>query len=264
MISKLKILIADDEPLAREALRHLLSDDVDVEVVGECRNVPEVVATLKAMPVDLLFLDIQMPGNTGFDVFEEIGTAHMPVTVFVTAHNRYALQAFGVHAFDYLTKPVEPEKLLNTVVRVKKKLASDDALQSKVHLDAILNRLESAVGTPRGYPTRLLIRDGSKDAFVNVAEIEWIEAADYYSCIHIGKKEYLLRESIRRLSEQLDPNSFVRIQRSAMVNVEHVREIQHDGRVDGWVVLASGHRLKMTKSGWYALLEASQRSGLKS
>lgn len=263
VVTKVKTLIADDEPLAREALRLLLSSDEDIEVIGECRNVREVIAAIKATPVDLLFLDIQMPGSSGFDVFAEVGPAHMPVTIFVTAHNRYALQAFGVHAFDYLTKPVEPERLTDTVARAKKRLASEEALRAKNQLDSILVRLENAIQTPKEYPTRLLIRDGSKDSFVNVADIEWIEAADYYSCLHVGKKEYLLRESIRRLAEQLDPEKFVRIQRSAMVNVEQVKEIQRDGRVEGWVVLVSGQRLKMTKSGWYALLEAGQRSGMK-
>lgn len=261
--AKIRTLIADDEPLAREALRMLLAGDADVDIAGECRNAKEVTEILKTGTIDLLFLDIQMPGSTGFDVFEEVGSAHMPITVFVTAHNRYALQAFGVHAFDYLTKPVEPERLEEALVRVKKRFASESAMESQAALNSVLDRLESALQEPREYPKRLLIRDGSKDAFVNVSDIEWIEAADYYACIHVGKKEYLLRESIRSLVSQLDSSKFVRIQRSAVVNVDHVREIQRDGRVEGWVVLTSGQRMKMTKAGWQALLAASQQFGLK-
>jgi two-component system LytT family response regulator len=222
----LKTLIADDEPLARQALRLLLSSHPDVEITGECRNVKEVISTLKTTTVDLLFLDIQMPGSTGFEVFSEIGLVHMPVTIFVTAHNRYALEAFGVHAFDYLTKPVEQERLDETLVRVKQRRASDSAFQTKSELESMLSRLENILQPAKEYPKRLFIRDGSKDAFVNVDDIEWIAAADYYSCLHVGRKEYLLRDSIRNLASQLDPHKFVRIQRSAMINVEYVKEIQ--------------------------------------
>ena len=261
---KLRTLIADDEPLARQALRLLLSSDAEIEIAGECRNVREVTAALKTTSIDLLFLDIQMPGSTGFEVFEEIGPVHMPITVFVTAHNCYALQAFGVHAFDYLTKPVEQERLDETLGRIKQRWASDSAFRTKAELNFVLSRLENSLQEPKDYPKRLLIRDGSKDAFVNVSDIEWIQAADYYSCLHVGKKEYLLRESIRSLANQLDPRRFVRVQRSAMINVDHVKEIQREGRAEGWVVLGCGERLKMTKAGWAALLAASQQSGVKS
>src|ERR1700728_3968876 len=124
----LKALIADDEPLARERLRFLLSSDEEVEIACECRNGREVVAALKEKKIDVLFLDIQMPGRGGFEVIEQIGARHMPVTVFVTAHNQYAVQAFEVHALDYLTKPIEPERLQSTLVRVKERIASNNAL----------------------------------------------------------------------------------------------------------------------------------------
>jgi two-component system, LytTR family, response regulator len=126
---KLKTIIADDEPLARERLRFLLSGDEEICVVGECRNGKEVVATLKEARIDVLFLDIQMPGRGGFEVFEQVGLAHMPVTVFVTAHNQYAVKAFEVHALDYLTKPIEPERLLSTLARVKKSCVECSALE---------------------------------------------------------------------------------------------------------------------------------------
>src|SRR5215472_17792392 len=131
---KLTALIADDEPLARERLRFLLDGDEEIEVAGECRNGPEVVAALKVRPYDVLFLDIQMPGGSGFDIIDQVGTARMPVTVFVTAHHHYALQAFDVHALDYLTKPVEPERLAAALDRVKEHLASQNALQTQEQL----------------------------------------------------------------------------------------------------------------------------------
>jgi two-component system LytT family response regulator len=138
---RLKTLIADDEPLARERLRFLLSGDEEIEITGECRNGREVVAALKERRTDVLFLDIQMPGESGFQAIEQIGPALMPVTVFVTAHNQYALQAFEVHALDYLTKPVEPERLQATLVRVKERISSQAALLTHDQLKSVLTSL---------------------------------------------------------------------------------------------------------------------------
>src|ERR1700735_4240614 len=176
----LRALIADDEPLARERLRFLLSRHEDVEVAGECRNGREVIAALKESRFDLLFLDIEMPGRDGFEVIEKIGAVTMPVTVFVTAHNQYAFQAFEVHALDYLTKPVEPERLQATLARVRERIASQSALLTQEQLKSVLASLES--GRP-DFPKRVLVHNGAKDSFVNVDEIEWIEAADYYACL---------------------------------------------------------------------------------
>ena len=141
---KLKALIADDEPLARERLRFLLSRDGDIEIAGECRNGREVIAALRETPADVLFLDIQMPARSGFDVIEQIGISNMPITVFVTAHNHYALKAFEVHALDYLTKPIEPERLTQTLARVKERVASKSALVAQEQLKSVLESLQSA------------------------------------------------------------------------------------------------------------------------
>src|ERR1700744_4688545 len=140
---KLKTLIADDEPLARERLRFLLSKDEELEIAGECRNGKEVIAALKEKRYDVLFLDIQMPGKSGFEIIEQVGQAHMPVTVFVTAHNHYAVQAFEVHALDYLTKPVEAERLEATLLRVRAQIASQTALLTHEQLISVLTGLES-------------------------------------------------------------------------------------------------------------------------
>jgi two-component system LytT family response regulator len=255
----LKALIADDEPLARERLRFLLSDDADLTVGGECRNGREVIEALKHQRYDVLFLDIQMPGAGGFEIIEQVGIAHMPITVFVTAHNHYALQAFEVHALDYLTKPIEPERLKTTLERVKERVASQAALTTHDQLQGILDALRVGGPVRRDYPKRLVVPNGAKDSFVNVDDIEWIEAADYYSCLHVGARKMLLRESIKQLAETLDPASFVRVHRSAIVNIGYVRETVREGRNDGWVLLSSGHRLKMSKAGWQMLLAASRR-----
>jgi two-component system, LytTR family, response regulator len=255
---RLSALIADDEPLARERLRMLLAEDDEIDIAGECRNGREVVAALKQKRHDVLFLDIEMPGSNGFDVVEQIGAAQMPVTVFVTAHNHYAVKAFDVHALDYLTKPVEPARLKSALLRVKERIASREALMTHEQLKSMLAALGSGAVERKEYPKRLVVPNAAKDSFVNVDEIEWIEAADYYSCIHAGSRNLMLRETIKQLAETLDPRKFVRVHRSAIVNIDQVREILREGRSEGWVLLSNGRKLKMSKTGWQALLDATK------
>lgn len=257
---RLSALIADDEPLARERLRFLLSADEEIIVTCECRNGREVVTALRGNRHDVLFLDIQMPGANGFEIVEQVGLAHMPITVFVTAHNHYAVKAFEVHALDYLTKPVEAERLKAALVRVKEQIASQAALMTQAQLKSVLATLRDGAAGLRDYPRRLVVPNGTRDSFVNVDEIEWVEAADYYSCLHVGAQNLMLRETIKRLAETLDPRKFVRIHRSAIVNIGHVREVLREGRSEGWVLLSNGHRLKMSKAGWHALLAAGRHT----
>lgn len=256
---KMKALIADDEPLARERLRFLLSHEDEIEIAGECRNGREVVATLKQARIDVLFLDIQMPGRGGFDVFDEMGVAQMPVTVFVTAHDQFAIKAFEVHALDYLSKPVEPERLKSTLACVKERIASRAALMTQEQLKSVLAALESGATQKKEYPKRLLVPGNAKDAFVQIDEIDWIEAADYYSCLHVGQKSYMIRETIKQFAETLDPRRFVRIHRSVIVNIDRVTEIFREGRSEGAVVLSNGRRLRMSKAGWQSLLAVSRK-----
>jgi len=249
---KLRALIADDEPLARERMRFLLSRLDGVEVAGECRNGREVLQELKQNRPDVLFLDIQMPGMSGLELMEQIGPAQMPVTVFVTAHHHYAVQAFEVHALDYLTKPVEADRLQATLVRVRERVASQTALLTHEQLKLALAGLE------RGR-RRVLVHNGVSDSFVNIDEIEWIEAADYYACLHVGRKSFMLRETIKQLAKTLDPRKFVRIHRSVIVNVDQVSEIFREGQSEGAVVLKTGHRLRMSKTGLQSLLALTRR-----
>src|ERR1700728_3530662 len=162
---QLKTLIADDEPLARERLRFLLSSDDEIAIAGECRNGREVIAALRDNRYDVLFLDIQMPGGSGIEIVEQVGVAHMPVTVFVTAHNQYAVKAFEVHALDYLTKPIEPARLRATLTRVKERVASRAALSNQEHLKSVLESLGNGGGVKKDYPKRLLIPGPRKDCF---------------------------------------------------------------------------------------------------
>lgn len=234
----IRTVIADDEPLARERLERLIRADPEFEVVQQCRNGREVVQALAGQQVDLLMLDIRMPGLDGFDAIRE-AKKPLPMIVFVTAYDRFAVDAFKVQAVDYLVKPVEIARFRETLERVK------------AH-----SRLVHPIAPPQ-YLTRVLVRTGSKDLFVNTAELGWIEAADYYVCLHVADKTYLLRESIRNLEARLDPERFVRIHRSAIVNVDFVREIHREGRTDGWVLLENGDRPRMSVAGWRKLLERS-------
>jgi len=220
-----------------------------------------VVEALKQKHHDVLFLDIEMPGSSGFEVVEQIGAAQMPITVFVTAHNHYALKAFEVHALDYLTKPVEPERLRSALARVKERVAAHAALMTQEQLKSMLAALGTGTAERKEYPKRLVVPNAAKDSFVNVDEIEWIEAADYYSCIHAGSRNLMLRETIKQLAETLDPRKFVRVHRSTIVNIDQVREILREGRSEGWVLLSNGRKLKMSKAGWQALLDATKTPG---
>jgi two-component system, LytTR family, response regulator len=247
-----KTLIADDEPLARKRLRQLLAAHAAIEVVEECRNGPEVVDVLRTKPIDLVFLDIQMPGNTGFEVIEAVGAMHMPRTVFVTAHNAYAVRAFEVHALDYLIKPISPERLNAAVAHIRERIAADSALTVQAQFDRLLRYPNAPV-----YPERLLVPSGSEDTLITINDIEWIEAADDYACIHVGSKAFMLRETIRQLETALDPKRFVRVHRSAIVNVRRVSKILREGRPDGWLILTNGKQIKMSRVGLQNLLSAT-------
>jgi two-component system, LytTR family, response regulator len=256
---RLRALIADDEPLARERLRLLLANDPDVSITSECRNGKEVIAALNHSSFDVLFLDIQMPGRGGFEVMEEVEAERRPATVFVTAHNQYAVQAFEVNALDYLTKPIEPARLQTTLSRVKERIASRSPSNGPQQWKSVLTDLERLLLSRPEYPKRILVPNGNKDVFVAIDEIDWIEAADYYACLHVGPKRYMIRETIKDLAESLDPHKFVRIHRSAIVNASKVSEIFREGRGEGAVVLASGERLRMSKIGWRSLLAISHK-----
>lgn len=255
---KLRTVIADDEQLARKLLKDLLSADASIEVTGECRNGSELVSLLKTESVDLLFLDIQMPGATGFEVMEQIGAARMPPTVFVTAHNEYAVQAFEVHALDYLTKPVEPYRLKAALDHVRERIASKAAWITQAQMQAVVSNLGRVDAPTESYVKRLLVPDGVHEAVIPVDDIDWIEAADYYSCLHLGARTYMLHQTTKQLADSLDPARFVRIHRSTIVNIDRVKQILREGRTESWVILGNGQRLRMSKAGWQGLLAVNR------
>jgi two-component system LytT family response regulator len=245
----LRTLIVDDEQLGRELLSVLLADHEDIQIVAECKNGREAIDYLQSEPVDLLFLDVQMPKIGGFDVVQRVGLQHLPPTVFVTAYQEHAVRAFDVHAIDYLTKPVEAVRLQTALDRVREKIAAKAALLTQAQLTEMLNGLRNANDESRAYPSRFLVKDGDKEILLPVERIEWIEAAEYYSCLHSKGRRFMLRETITDLSDRLDPKQFVRIHRSSIVNLDQIREIYREGLEDGSVVLVDGRTLKMSKAG---------------
>jgi two-component system LytT family response regulator len=251
----LRTVIVDDEPLARQLLRALLSEHEDVDVVAQCQDGQEAISYLQAKPVDLMFLDVQMPETGGFEVVERLGLQQLPPTVFVTAYHEHAVKAFDVHAVDYLTKPVNSERLATALERVRKKIAAETALLTQEQLTAVLSGLRGALTEKKSYQSRYLVKDSQKEILLAAEKIDWVEAADYYCCLHVGSRSYMLRESLADLSGKLDPRYFVRIHRSSIVNLDRIREIYRDGQTEGSVVLTNGQELRMSRSGRQKLME---------
>jgi two-component system LytT family response regulator len=251
----LKTVIVDDEPLARDLLRALLAEHEDIEVVAQCEDGEQAVSHLQTKPVDLLFLDVQMPEMSGFDVVEKVGLRQLPPTVFVTAYHEHAVRAFDIHAVDYLMKPVDAERLALALERVRDKIAAKVALLTQEQLTAVLNGLRNN-GSDM-YTSRFLVRDGEKEIFLPVEKIDWIEAAEYYCCLHANGHRYMLRETITELDKSLDPQRFIRIHRSAIVSLDRIREIYREGP-DGSVVLKNGQKLRMSRAGRQKLIEAGK------
>jgi two-component system, LytTR family, response regulator len=245
----LRTVVVDDEQLGRELLRVLLAEHEEVELVAECRNGQEAIDYLQAKPADLLFLDVQMPKIGGFEVVERVGLQHLPPTIFVTAYHEHAVRAFDVHAVDYLTKPVEKERLQTALARVQEKIAAKAALLTQSQLADVLN------GMRMSYPSRFLVKDGAKEILLPVEDIEWIEAAEYYACLHSKGRRFMLRETITSLAARLDPKQFVRIHRSSLVNLNQIREVYREGQGEGTVILRDGQKLRMSKSGHQKLSE---------
>jgi two-component system, LytTR family, response regulator len=256
----LQTVIVDDEPLALDLLKLLLADHKDIEVVARCQNGQEAIAWLQSKPVDLLFLDVQMPELGGFDVVEQVGVRHLPPTIFVTAYHEHAVRAFDVHAVDYLTKPTNPERLAIALDRVREKIAAKAALMTQEQLTAVLSGLRNSTEQSAPYLSRFLVKDGVKEILLPVEKIDWIEAAEYYCCLHTNGHRYMVRETVTDLSSKLDPNQFVRIHRSSIVNLNRIREIYREGPLDGSVVLTNGQTLRMSKAGRQKLNEIGRIS----
>jgi two-component system LytT family response regulator len=253
MAMTLRTMIVDDEPLACDLLRALLAEHDDIQVIAQCQDGHDAISYLQAKPVDLLFLDVQMPGVNGFEVVEQVGLHHLPPIIFATAYHEHAVQAFDIHAVDYLTKPVNAERLALALERVREKIAAKAALLTQEQFAAVLNGLRSGEES-KSYAVRFLVKDGEKEILLAVEKIDWVGAAEYYCCLHSGGRSYMLRETISDLSERMDHRRFVRIHRSAIVNLDRIGEIYREGIAQGSIRLADGQVLKMSKAGRERLL----------
>lgn len=241
----IRAVIVDDESFARKGLRTLLRDDTDVTIVGEAANGRKAVAAIRELKPSLVFLDVQMPELDGFGVIEEVGVDAMPATIFVTAYDQYALAAFEVHAVGYLLKPFDRDRFTRTLQNVKKRLAQP----TEPGLGPEAAKMLEALRGPRRYTDRLLVATDGRIIIVKTADIRWIEAADNYVRLHVGgTTSHLLHESMRALEERLDPARFVRVHRSAIVNVDWVKEIQPWYAGALVVILQGGERLTVSRS----------------
>jgi two-component system LytT family response regulator len=238
-----RVVIADDEPLARERLRTLLADQPWVQIVAECKNGTEVVDAVTRLRPDLVFLDIQMPGSNGFEVIEAIGAARMPLVIFVTAFDKYALRAFDVHALDYLLKPFDRERFEQALIRARDQLERRTNGDFERRLLELVQDLKPV--TPR--LERFVIKSGGRVFFVRADEIDWIEAAGNYVKLHVGADAHLFRETMNALEAQLDPDTFFRIHRCHIVNIERVKELQPWFNGEYVVFLRNGTRLTLSR-----------------
>lgn len=241
---KIRALIVDDEPLARRRLRRLLARDTEVEIVAECGNGRDAIAAIRNLNPDLLLLDVQMPEVDGFDVLESIEPRLMPLVIFVTAYDQYALRAFEVSAVDYLVKPFDRPRFEKALARAKSRLATDPGANLSHEALALLTELRSR----SSHTERLVIKAGGRAFFLKTEEIDWIEAEGKYVRLHVGKESYLLREAIGSMESHLDPRRFPRIHRSTIVNIERVRELQPWFHNEYRVMLKDGTELMLSRS----------------
>jgi two-component system LytT family response regulator len=239
----MRIVIVDDEPLARERIRSLLKDEPDIEVLAECANGTEAAAAVRKFSPDLLFLDVQMPGLGGFEVLQSLAKERLPLVIFVTAFDQHALKAFEAHALDYLLKPFKQARFKAALRRARDMLANQQAGSVSKNLLALLEQARPEAERL----TRIPVRIGERVIFVKTAQIEYIEAAGNYVVLHAGKENHVVRETLTALEEKLAPKQFLRISRSTLVNLEQIKELQPLFKGEYAVLLHNGKQLTMTR-----------------
>jgi two-component system LytT family response regulator len=242
-MKKIKTLVVDDEPLARERLASLLQPLEDIDVVGLCRDGEEAVAAILDLTPDLVFLDVQMPGVSGFDVIDAVGGDRMPLVIFVTAYDQHALRAFQVRALDYLLKPFDRDRFNEALQRARKQLDREEAGDIGRRLLALVNDLRR--DRPRA--ERLVVKSGGRLFFLRPDEIDWVEAAGNYVRLHVGSTSHLLRETMTAMESRLDPEKFFRIHRCRIVNMDCVQELQPWLNGEYVVILRTGTRLTLSR-----------------
>ncbi len=245
------VLIVDDEPPARRSLRAMLGVHADLEIVGEARSGAEAIAAINSLRPDIVLLDVHMPEGDGFDVIRAIGVEQMPVVIFATAYDAYALQAFDAHALDYLLKPYDRTRLDSALQRARQQLRRrgvDDRLL------AFIDKLDERAR----YQTRLTVRQGTRTQFVAVSQVDYFEAEANYVRVHVGPRSHLIRETLTSLAEQLDPSRFLRVHRSLVVNIGRVVEVESLFSGEYVLLLATGKKLTSGRTYRLALQSALQ------
>ena len=261
--SRMRVLVVDDEPLARRGIRARLERSGGYTVVAECASGREAVAAIREHAPSVVFLDVQMPGIDGFGVVDEIGADRMPVTIFVTAYDAHALRAFEAHAFDYLLKPIDDDRFTKTVERAKQRVVEREESEVARRLAALMQDIRPALAAAESgqarraessdpqaapaLPTRIAIRDRDRVLFVDVADIDWIGADGDYVRIHTAGKSHLVRDTMLAMEARLDPNAFVRIHRSTIVNVSRIKELRPYTSREYAVILRDGTRLRLSR-----------------
>ena len=247
----IRTLIVDDEPLAREGLRLWLEVEPDVEIVGEAADVVSAAQAIRDHKPDLVLLDVQMPAGDGFEVLEKVAEDHLPLVVFVTAHDEHALRAFDAHALDYLLKPVSEERFREAIRRVRNALGGERGRrleESGARLATALDARDGRLAAQAAPLSRLVVRDRDRYHLVHVDSVDWISSAQNYVEVHAGASVHLVRETIADLAARLDPARFVRIHRSTIVQLDRIREIVPNAHGDFDVVLRDGTVLRMSRT----------------
>jgi len=248
---KIRALIVDDEPLARQRVRLLLSEEADVEILGESEDGIEAVAQIEASKPDLLFLDVQMPEMDGFELLRRVPQDLLPVVIFTTAYDEHALQAFDAHALDYLLKPFKPGRFKQAVQRARELIANKQAGAAARGLLELLGERSA----PACQMTRLAVKTPGKVIFVSLEDVDTIEAAGKYAVVHVGKENHILRETMTSLESNLPPQRFLRISRSVIVNIDRIQELQSMFKGENVILLKNGKRYPTSRS----LREIQQR-----
>ncbi|HSK73863.1 MAG TPA: LytTR family DNA-binding domain-containing protein [Pyrinomonadaceae bacterium] len=241
---KIRTLVVDDEPLARERIRRMLHEENDIEIVGECIGGMEAVETIENLHPDLVFLDIQMPQMNGFEVLQLTELTKLPIIIFVTAFDQYALKAFEFHALDYLLKPFSKDRLRSALDRVREQLKGNSNGDFDERIAALLSDLKKE----NKVLDRLLLKSSGRIYFVKAEEIDWIESAGNYAKLHVGRETHLLRETMSGLEETLDPEKFLRIHRSCIVNIDRVKELHPLFSGDYLVILQDKQELTLSRN----------------
>jgi len=248
-------MIVDDEDLARERLRTLLSKDTDIEIVGESASGKEAIATIKKESPDLVFLDVQMPEGDGFTVLKNIDLHKMPIVVFVTAYDQYAVKAFDVHALDYLLKPFDRGRFERALIRAKSEVVLRNSTNVNQKLLSLLEHIESA---KKQHLDRILVKSAGKVFFLKFDEIDWVESAGNYVKLHVGHESHLLRETMGEMERKLGDGQFVRIHRTTIVNLDRIKEVQPWFNGEYIVLLHDGTKLTASRGYKKKLSEAFQ------